>query len=170
MDTIFMNSESSEISELRVLILKLNDKLNLTRGKKMLLYQTLEFIIHGKTQKAYIITTSVKYQLKHGMINLNYHINHILCQIFKIILSIFFKKYNEKIGNPSMRIYINKTKNRITFKITTGYYLELLTLETMKLLGSTENRTNKEKNGENVLHFVITEVVLVYWNIANDGC
>ena len=35
-----MNSENSEISELRVLILKFNDKLNLRRGKKMLLYQT----------------------------------------------------------------------------------------------------------------------------------
>ena len=44
-----MNSENSEISELRVLILKLTDKLNLRGGKKMLLYQTWEFIIHGKT-------------------------------------------------------------------------------------------------------------------------
>ena len=42
-------------------------------------------------------------------------------------------------------IYINKVKNRITFKIKIGYYLKLLTLETMKLLGTTENRITKGK-------------------------
>ena len=40
--------------------------------------------------------------------------------------------------NPS-RIYVNKIENRITFKIKTGYYLELLTLETMELLRSTKS-------------------------------
>ena len=57
------------------------------------------------------------------------------------------KKHNEKIDNPSIRIYVNKIENRITFKIETGYYLELLTPETMKLLGSTKNKITKDKNG-----------------------
>ena len=39
----------------------------------------------------------------------------------------------------------------------------------MKLLGSIENKTNKDKNDENVPHLDITEVVLlVHWNIANN--
>ena len=38
----------------------------------------------------------------------------------------------------------------------------------MRLLGSTENKIAKDKNGENVPHFEITEVVLVHCNIAND--
>ena len=42
-------------------------------------------------------------------------------------------------------IYISKVKNRTTFKIKIGYYLKLLTLETMKLLGTTENRITKDK-------------------------
>ena len=78
------------------------------------------------------------------------------------------KKLNEKIDNPSIRIYVNKNKNRITFKIKTGYYLELLTPETMKLLGSAENEITKDKSGENVPHFEITEVVLVHCNIVNN--
>ena len=45
----------------------------------------------------------------------------------------------EKKVNPSVRIYINKIEIRITFKVKSGYYLEILTPETMKLLGSTEN-------------------------------
>ena len=49
------------------------------------------------------------------------------------------KKLREKTYNPLMRIYVNKTENRITFEIKTEYYLELLTPEAMTLLGSTKN-------------------------------
>ena len=87
------------------------------------------------------------------------------------------KKHGKKIDNPSIRIYINKIEKRITFKIKTGYYLELLTHETMELFGSTENKITKDKNGENVLHLEITLVhftlvqitlLLVHFNIANN--
>ena len=60
-------------------------------------------------------------------------------------------------------------ENRITFKIKTGYCLELLTSETMKLLGSTKSKITKDKNGENVIHFEITEVVLIYCNMVDNG-
>ena len=133
----------------------------------MLFYQTLVFITHRKTYKAYIITKNLKHQIQHGMINLNYQMGHILYQIFKIILSLF-QKNNEKIDDPSIRLYVNKIENRITFKIKTGYYLELLTPETMKLLGSTESKITKDKIGENVPHFEIAEVVLVHCNIVNN--
>ena len=48
------------------------------------------------------------------------------------------KKHGEKIDNLSIRIYVNKIENRITIVIKAGYYLELLTSKTMKLLGSTK--------------------------------
>ena len=80
-------------------------------------------------------------------------------------MSIFKKKHGEKIDYPSIRIFVNKIENRITFKIKTGYYLELLTYETIKLLGSTENKITKGKNKENVPHLEIN--VLVHCNIAN---
>ena len=57
-------------------------------------------------------------------------------------------------------------KNRITFKVKTGYYLELLTNEMMKLLESTEK---KFKKGNNIPYLEIIEVVLVYCNIVNNG-
>ena len=71
--------------------------------------------------------------------------------------------------NPSIRICINKIENRITFKNKTWYYLQNLTPETMKLLGSTKNKITKEKNGENVPHFEITKVVLVHCNLFNNN-
>ena len=56
------------------------------------------------------------------------------------------------------------------FKIKIGYYLELLTPETMKLLGSTENKiSKKKKTDENVHHLEITKVVLIHCNnFSND--
>ena len=47
--------------------------------------------------------------------------------------------------------------------------LDLLTSETMKLRGSTKNKIDKDKNAENVPYLEITEVVLVHWNIVNNG-
>ena len=69
---------------------------------------------------------------------------------------------------PSVQIYVNKIENRVTFKIKNGYSLELLTPETMKLLGSTENKITKDKKSENSPHREITEVALVQCNIANN--
>ena len=62
--------------------------------------------------------------------------------------------------NPSIRIYVNKIENRITFKIKTRYYLELFMSKTIKLLGSTKSKIPKEKNGENVSHLETAEVIL----------
>ena len=53
----------------------------------------------------------------------------------------------KRLINPSIRIYVNKIENRITFKIKIGYYLELLKPETMKLLGSTEHKIKKRQKG-----------------------
>ena len=78
------------------------------------------------------------------------------------------EKHEENIDNPSVWIYVNKIENRITFKIKKGYSLELLTPETMKLLRSSKNEKNEDKNGENVPHLEITEVVLVHCDIVNN--
>ena len=69
-------------------------------------------------------------------------------------------------NNASIKTFINKIKNRITFKNKTGYHLELSKPEKLKLLGITENKLTKHKNSENVLHLEITEVVLIHYNIV----
>ena len=60
---------------------------------------------------------------------------------FKYIL----KKHEAVTDNPLIMIYVNKIENRITFKIKTGYYLELLMPKTKNLLGSTKSKINKDK-------------------------
>ena len=70
--------------------------------------------------------------------------------------------------NPPIEVYPNKIKNRILFKIKTGYQLELLTLETMKLLRSTKKDVDADKNIENVPKLESVEVVLVYCNLVKN--
>ena len=70
--------------------------------------------------------------------------------------------------NPSIKIYSNKIKNRIVFKIKNCCKLELLTPETMKLLGSTKKVVDEDKNGANVPKLEIVEVVLAHCNLVKN--
>ena len=70
--------------------------------------------------------------------------------------------------NPPVEIYPSKIKNRIVFKIKAGYKLELLTPETMRLLGSAKKVVDKDKNGEIVPKLESVEVVLVHCNLVKN--
>ena len=166
MDTKFMNSENSKTSESHVLILKLTDKLYLRRGEKgiassnLSIYQTWKNIKSSCNSNEFKISASTwndKFELPDGL----YSVSDIQ-DYFDYIL----ENYGKNTDYPSIRKYVNKVENRITFK--TGYSIELLIPETIKLLGSTENKITKDKNGENVPHLEITEVVLVHFNIVNN--
>ena len=168
MDTIFMNSENSKTSEYHVLVLKLTDKLDLRRGQKTVALSNLSIYYTWKNIKSSYNNNKFKisaptwneeFELPDG----SYSISDIQ-DYFEYIL----KKHSESVDNPSIRIYVNKIKNRITCKIKNGYYLELLTPETMKLLGSAESKISKDENGENVPHLEIVELVLVHCNLVNN--
>ena len=168
MDTIFMDSENSRTSEYHVLVLKLTNKLDLRRGQKIValsnlsIYYTWKNIKSSYNNNKFKIsapTWSEEFELPDG----SYSVSDIQ-DYFEYIS----KKHSESVGNPSIRTYVNKIENRITFKIKNGCYVELLTPETMKLLGSTVSKINKDKNGENVPHLEIVEVVLVHCNLVNN--
>ena len=74
------------------------------------------------------------------MKNLNHKMNHTLYQIFKDYFKYIIKTNDTATDNSPIKMYVNRIENRITFRIKTGYYLEILTLETMKLLGSIRNK------------------------------
>ena len=168
MDTIFMNSENSKTSEPHVLTLKLTNKLDLKISEKIIALSNLSIYYTWKNTKSSYNnnkckisapTWNDKFELPHGL----YSVSNIQ-DYFEYIL----KKHGENTDKPSVQIYVNKIENRVTFKIKDGYSLELLTPETMKLLGTTGNKIIKDKNGQNVSHLEITEVVIVHCNIVNN--
>ena len=167
MNTIFMNSENSRNSQYHVLVLKLADKLDLRRGQKSVTLSYLSICYTWKNISSYKnnkLKISAKawsntFELPDG----SYSVADIQ-DYFEYIL----KKHGESIDDPSIKIYVSKIENRITFKIKTGYYLELLTPESLKLLGSTKSKITKDKNGENVPHLEVVELVLVHCNLVNN--
>ena len=79
------------------------------------------------------------------------------------------KKHETFAENPPIQIYQNKIKIRIVFKIKSCFKLELLSLETMKLLGSRKQDVDKDKDGEDLPKLESVEVVLVYRNLVNNS-
>ena len=164
-----MNSKNSQTSKPNVLILKFTDKLDLRIGENRIalsnlsIYYTwknIESSYNDNKFKTSAPTWNDKFELPDG----SYSVSNIQ-DYFEYIL----KKHGENTDKPSVKIYIDKKENRITFKIKNGYSLELLKPETIKLLESTENKITKDKNGENVPQPEIKEVVLVHCNfVSND--
>ena len=70
--------------------------------------------------------------------------------------------------NLPVQIYPNKIKNRIILKIKTVYKLELVTPETMKLLGTTKKDVDKDENGEHLSKLESVEVALVHCNLVKN--
>ena len=168
MYTIFMNSENSRTPEPHILKLKLTDKLDLRLDKKVIalsnvsMYYTWNNIKSSYNNNKLKISTppwNEEFALPDGSFSVS-----DIQDYFQYIL----KKHGENTDKPSIQIYVNKIKNRITFKTKKGYSLELLAKETIKLLGSTKIKITKDKNGENVPHLEITEVVLVHCNMVNN--
>ena len=125
MDLIFMNSKNSGTSEYHVLVLKLVNKLDLRRGQKSValsnlsIYFTWKNIKNSYNYNNFKIsapTWSNEFELPDG----SYLISDIQ-DYFEYIL----KKHSENVDNPSIKIYVNKIENRITFEIKNGYYPEL---------------------------------------------
>ena len=134
MDNTFMNSENNKTFEPLILILKVTDKLVLKRGQKSIALSNLSIYYTWKNIKSsynnnefkiWVPTWNDTFELPDG----SYSVSD------SILFWVYFKKHEGNINIPSIRIYVNKIENRITFKIKTGHNLKLLTPETMKLFG-----------------------------------
>ena len=163
-----MNSKNSKSSKPHVLMLKLSYNMDLQGGGKSIALSNLSIYYTWESMKSSYNSNEFKISVptwndKFKLPNESYSVSDIQ-DYFEYII----KKYETITDNPPIRIYVNKIENRITFKIKTGYYVELLTPETMKLLGSTENKISKDRNVEDAPHLEITEVVLVHCNVVNN--
>ena len=132
MGTIFMNAENCKTSETHKFKLGLADKLNLKNTNKDLVFANL----------------SIYYAWK----NIKSEYNNNKCKMLAPTWNETFDLPDCSDSSsgiedyyPPVQICPNKIKNRIVFKVKTGYKLELLTPATMKLLGSTKKMLTKMK-------------------------
>ena len=124
------------------------------------------FITLGKTSSPNTTTINLKFEPQLGMILLIYL--RVLIADIHNYFEFIIKKRKTLTENPPVQIYPNKIKSRIFFKIKNVYKLELLTPETMKLLGSTKKDVYKDKDGDIVPKLESAKVVLVHCNLVKN--
>ena len=117
MDTIFMNPENSRTSEYHVLILKLTDKLDLRRGDKSIALSNLSIYYTWKNIKSSYNNNKFKISAPTWNDEFESPDGSYLVSNIQDYFEYILKKRNENIDSQSIRIYVNKTENRITFKI-----------------------------------------------------
>ena len=169
METFFMNTKNSKTNESHRFKYDLIDKLDLKNPNKNMELGSLSIYYTSKNVNSTYNNNKFKisaptwnetFDLPDG----SYNISEIQDYIEYII------KKHEIIGeNAPILVYANTINNRIVFKIKTGYKLELLSKKTMKLLGSTKDTIDADKNCENVPGLENIEVVLVHCNLVNNS-
>ena len=169
MKTFFMNSKNNKTSEPYKFKYDLIDKLDLRKPNKNMALANLSIYCTWKNVKSTYNNNKFKiltptwnetFDLPDG----SYNISEIQDYIEYVI------KKHETIGeNAPILIYANTINNRIVFKIKSEYKLELLSKETMKLLGSASSIIDVDKNRENVPRLENAEVVLVHCNLVNNS-
>ena len=164
METFFMNTKKSKTSEPNRFKYDLIDKLDLRNPNKNMALANLSSCYTWKNVKSTYNNNKVKisaptwnetFDLPDGLYNISEKQDYI---------EYIIKKHETIAETAPILIYANTINNRIVFKIKTGNKLELLSKETMKLLGSTKDIIDTDKNSENVPRLENVEVVLVHCN------
>ena len=169
METFFMNTKNSKTSEPHRFKYNLIDKLDLKNPNKNMALASLSIYYTWRNVKS--IYNNGKFKISAPAWNDTFDLPDGLYNILAIqnYIEYVIKKHETIADTASILIYANKISNRIVFKIKTGYKLELLSKETMKLLGSTSNIIDANKNSENVPRLENVEVILVHCNLVNNS-
>ena len=169
METFFMNTKNSKTNEPHMFKYNLLDKLDLKNPNKNMALANLSIYYTWKNVKSVYKTNKFKisaptwnetFGLPDGSNNIP-----AIQSYFEYII----KKHETIADTAPILIYANNVINRIVFKTKTGYKLELLSKETMKLLGSTSSIIDKDKNSDTVPKLENVEVVLVQCTLVNNS-
>ena len=135
METIFTNTLNSKTNESNKLMYQFTDKLNLKNQNKNIALANLSIYYTWKNIKS--VYNKKKFKISAPTWNDEFYLPDGSYSVSdkQVYFEYIIKKYETIADNPPVQIYMNKIKNRIVFKIKTGYKLELLSEETMQLLG-----------------------------------
>ena len=169
MSDIFMSTENSKTSDPNIFRVYFTDKIDLTGNKKKL----SDLSIHYTSCNVKEQYTNNKFRLSGPTWSEDNTIpdgSHEISQIQNYFLDEVIKKHESNVKSNEQSpilIYANRILNRVSFRIKTGYKLELLTNETMRLLGDGPI-IDITKNSENVPKLDIVRNVLVFCNLVEN--
>ena len=148
METILMNNENSKPNEPHRFKLDLTDKINLKHPNKNMALANWSIYYTWKSIKSEYNSNKFKSSAPTWNDNFDSPDGSYSISDIQDYFEFITKKHETLTENPAVQIYPNKIKNRIVFKRKTGYKLELLTPETVKLLRRTKKDVNKDREGE----------------------
>ena len=169
METFFINTKNSKTNKPSRFKYDLIDKLDLKNQKKNMALVNLSIYYTWKNVKS--TYNNNKFKISAPTWYETFDLPDGSCNISEIqdYIEYIIKKH-ETIGESApILIYANTIYNRIVFKKKGRYKLELLSEEIMKLLGSTKDIIDADKNSENVPILENVEVVLVHCNLVNNS-
>ena len=151
-----MNTVNSKTKDSNKFVYNFTDKLNLKNPNKNIALVNLS--IHYTWKNIKSDYNNNKFKISAPTWNDMFDVpdgSYSIAALQKLLLfEYIIKKYKTIADVSPVLIYVNKINNRIAFKIKSGYKLELLSKETMRLLGSTTNSIDKNKNSELVSKLV----------------
>ena len=170
METFFMNTKNSKTSEPNKFVYHLIDKLNLKNPNKNMelanlsIYYTWKNVKNSYNNNKFNIsapTWNEAFDLPDG--------SYLFADIQSYFEYIIKKHETIASNNFPINIYPNEINNRTVFKIKSGFKLELLSKETIRLLESTSNTIHSDKNSEQVSKLESVKVVLVHCNSVDNS-
>ena len=168
METIFMNTKNSKTSQSNIFRYNFTDKLDLKNPNKTIalvnlsIYYTWKNIKSGYNNNKFkksAPTWNDTFDVSDGSYSIS-----ALQNYFEYIT----KKHETITDTSPILIYVNNIINRIVFKIKSRYKLELLSKETMRLLGSKSNIIDADKNSELVPKLENVDLALMHCNLVNN--
>ena len=164
-----MNTANSKTKQSNKFVYNFTDKLNLKNPNKNIAFANLSIYYTWKNVKSAYSnkfkisarTWSNTFDVPDGSYSIA-----ALQNYFEYII-----KKHETIADVSpVLIYVNGINNRIVFKIKSGYKIELLSKETIRLLGSSTDTIDGDKYSELVPKLESVDLVLVHCNLVNNSC
>ena len=168
METIFMNTENSKTSEPHKFVYHFTDKLNLKNPNKNVALANLSMYYTCKNVKSSYNNNKFKISAPSWNDTFDVPDGSYSIAALQDYFEYIIKKHEIVTDTYPVIIYVNETNNRIVFKIKAGYKLELLSKETMKLLGSTKSIIDSTKNSELVPKLESVDLVLMHCNLVNN--
>ena len=144
-----MNKENNKTTESNKFSYYFTDKLNLKNPNKNIALVNLSIYYTWKNIKSADNNNKFKISAPTWNDEFDFPDGSYSVSEIQYYFEYIIKNHDTVADNLGIQIYINKIKDRVVFKIKTGYKLELLSKETTRLLRSTKNVIGKDKKGEN---------------------
>ena len=169
MEKIFMNTANSKTKHSNKFVYNFTDKLNLKNPNKNIALTNLSIYYTWKNVKSDYNNNKFKISAPTCSDTFDVPDGSYSIAALQNYFEYIIKKHETIADISPVLIYVNEINNRIVSKIKSGYKLELLSKETMRLLGSLTDTIDGDKNSELVPKFKSVDLVLVHCNLVNNS-